>query len=541
MRRSSSLIAVAVAFVFCFAFASPALALMDDPTFAVTSSSSYNPGIGDTAYWRWQWGNTLDPDITFLTFPADTADELHALGYFGAVEGRVQTTGFIYEMRQLDLTGSPAGIPTPVPGVSQVTGRNIMGTFQGTLKTLLVGSFDIRGLTDEYGWQNDPGTHPGAVESGEGLWGAKYRFQNQFRTENATATGQLFVGVDRTPPATVSGLHASPAPPVDAKGWTESRRVNMAWTRPTGIADNYDKLSGVGGYSVALDGSEITFVTNTAPDPQYEPYAAFLNPGSHSDPQLSNVTIESLPPGTHTVGITTVDRATNSSLLPANLTTKVDYDKPSGTIVWTDGSRPTWHLGSTGTVSVNATDGAGISGVSFYLDSTYLGKGVNKGSGVWSLTRSFSGFSNGSHHLTAVIDDMIGHDAAPAGHPWTVAHYVTVGQTVSVDKSAPKATVTSSSYRRGVVVSIKKLNESATMNITIDGKGFSAVSARTGKSYSQKLTVAARPNGARTRKVRWSVRFKDSVGNVSTYSGSSTVTYWRLDKLAHGQVRLVVY
>ena len=60
-------------------------------------------------------------------------------------------------------------------------------------------------------------------------------------------------------------------------------------------------------------------------------------------------------------------------------------------------------------------------------------------------------------------------------------------------------------------------------------------------SYARSVTVAARPVGARTRKVRWSVRLTDSVGNARTYSGSSTVTYWNLTKLNSGQVQLVVY
>ena len=160
MRRISSLVVVIVAFAICLAIAVPALALLEDPSpDAVHATSTYNPALGDDVYWRWQWGNTLDPDMTFTTFPADTPEELQGMGFTSAAEGRTQTTGFIYEMRQVDNTGAEAATPTLVPGSSPSTGRNIDGTFQGELKTLLVGTFDIRSLVNEYGWLSDP-THP---------------------------------------------------------------------------------------------------------------------------------------------------------------------------------------------------------------------------------------------------------------------------------------------------------------------------------------------------------------------------------------------
>lgn len=549
MRRSSSLVLVAVAFLACLAFVSPALALLE--TGPASGTSTYNPNIGDSAYWRWDWGNSLDPDVTFTAFPSDSAQELQDLGYAAAVDGRTQTTGFIYEMRQLRSDGAMPAVSL-VPGVSPSTGRSISGVFQGNLKTLLVGSFDIRTLVNDYGWHgHTDANYPGGVAQGEGLWGFQYLFRNQFRTENATPARPMFrFGVDLTPPDTVANLRSSSVAPLSTHGWTENRRLNLVWKRPTGLADNYDRLSGVGGYSIGIDGAEVAFVTNTSPDPKYEPYAALLNPTAALLPeQISNATLESLPGGQHTVGVTTVDRATNRSST-GTLLSRVDYDSPQGTMVWTDASRPAWRLGGTATVSVNATDAAGVSSVRFYIDRydpsrpsfNFFGNGVNKGQGIWSLTGNFSSVGDGGHMLIAVINDMIGQDPiAGSGPYWIVPHSVQVAQPVYVDRTAPKANVSAPSYHRIVTVWVRNVNEASTLTIKIDGQTFASVAAAAGGTYYQSILVPARANGASTRNVPWSVRLTDNVGNTRVYSGSSPVTYWRLDKIGRGKVRLVVY
>ena len=353
----------------------------------------------------------------------------------------------------------------------------------------------------------------------------------------------MYLGVDLTPPDKVRNLAPSFFQPQSPQGWTEARRVNLVWTRPTGIADNYDRLSGVGGYSVAFDGGpEVAFVTNTAPDPGFEPYADVINAnlsGSH-DPQVANATIENLPAGAHIIGVTTVDRATNRSLSAAVVTSKVDYDTPSGYFKWTNEAVTPWRLGRTGTVSVVTSDLAGISAVSFYMDDAYIGQGVNKGSGVWSLTRDFSAFGDGSHVVKAVIQDMIGLNSPTSG-VWTKQHTATVTQAMTLEKSAPKARVSSSSYRRKVTLKVKGLTESAKMVITIDGKAYAAKSVKRSTTYTQSHTVAKRTSGSRTRGVKWSVKLTDDYGNSTTYNGKSTVTYYRLKKLANNKVKLYVY
>jgi hypothetical protein len=521
-------------------FASPAFGLLESTD--IEGSSTYNPVLGDEVYWRWGWGNTMQPDFTLTSFPSDNAAELQGMGFQSAHAENVQTTGFIYEMRQMGADGS-GDPPTPTVGVSPLTGREIEGQFQGELKTLLVGDFDVAGMADQYGWLSDS-NHPGGHVTGEGIWRVRFLFRNQFRTEVAASPGSVRrarMGVDLTAPDTVRNFRALYTPTHSASGWQETRRMNFGWDSPSGIDDNYDRLSGVGGFSITLDGSEVMFVTNTAPDPAFEPYGEFINKGAVTrDPQVTNFAHESLPAGMHTVGVTTVDRATNTSADSATFVTKVDYDTPSGEIVWTDGSRPTWRLGSSGTVSVRASDAAGVSGVVFYLDGLPIGSGVDVGSGIWSLSRGFTGFTNGSHVLTAVVSDRIGQDAPTSGS-WQVPHTKTLTQVVTVDKTPPTARVSASSSKRVVALKIKSLSRPASMVVTIDGVAYPEVSAGAGRTYTRKHSVPRRASGNRTRRVRWSVKLTDSVGNVTTYSGRSTVTYWKLKRLSRSKVRVIVY
>ena len=529
---------VAVFFMFG---ASSAFALMEDPNFNVGATSTYNPALGDDVYWRWQWGNSPEPDVTFTAFPSDTVEDLRGMGYESAAEGRTQTDGFWYEMRQMDTLGTFGVVPIPQPGTSDLTGRNVEGEFKGELKTLLVGGFDITGLSNEYGWVTDA-THPNANVSGDGLWVARYRFKNQYRTESASMGRMLYVGLDRTNPDTVRGLAPRYLQPQSLKGWTEARRVNLIWARPVGVSDNYDRLSGVGGYSLAFDGGkEFAFFANTAPNPAYEPYATVINANASGqyDPQLAGITIESLPAGSHNVGVTTVDRATNRSA-PAVVNTKVDYDTPEGWFVWTNSAVTPWHLGRNATVSVNTSDAAGISAVSFYVDDAYVGGGTNVGNGVWSLTRDFSGFADGGHVIKAVVQDMIGLDVPTSG-AWVKPHTATAYQWMTLDKAAPKAKVSASSYRRSITVKAKNLTEAATMKVTIDGAAYASRSVKRSKTYTQKRTVARRSAGSRTRRVKWSVNLMDDYGNSTTYSGRSTATYYKIKRISPSKVRIIVY
>jgi len=188
--------------------------------------------------------------------------------------------------------------------------------------------------------------------------------------------------------------------------------------------------------------------------------------------------------------------------------------------------------------------------VRFYIDKydpakpskNFFGWGSAKGQGVYGLTGNFSGVGNGGHMLIAVVNDMIGQDPiAGSGYYWIVPHSLVISRPVWVDKTAPSATVTAPSSKRIVTVWVKKVNEASTMSINIDGTIFPSVSAVKNGTYYQSIQVAARPNGARTRKVYWSVTLTDVLGNARKYSGSSTVTYWKLVKLSGGQVQLVVY
>ena len=112
---------------------------------------------------------------------------------------------------------------------------------------------------------------------------------------------------------------------------------------------------------------------------------------------------------------------------------------------------------------------------------------------------------------------------------------------MALNKSAPKARVSSSSWHRKITVKVRSLTETAKMTVTIDGKAYAAKSVKRSKTYTQNHTVAKRTSGSRTRGVKWSVKLVDDYGNSTTYNGKSTVTYYRLKKLSGNKVKLYVY
>jgi hypothetical protein len=189
-------------------------------------------------------------------------------------------------------------------------------------------------------------------------------------------------------------------------------------------------------------------------------------------------------------------------------------------------------------VSVAASDSAGISSVDFYLDSEFIGTGRAHSGGIWTLKRDFSEFASGKHQLTAVVKDMIG--SAPGA--WRVPHVITLEpKTVTIDKTAPRASVKVSAKGRGVTVKTAQVSEAATMKVSIDSKTIESASLKKLGSQTVKHSVPQREVMRQTRRVKWSVRLTDAVGNSRTYSGYVTVRYWDLIKRGGRSVQLVIY
>lgn len=472
MQRSAHGLFIAALLVFAVALAVPvaAFAALED---SVVTESSTNPSIGNAeATWRWSWGNSIQPDMTVRTVPSD-----------GTFESRNQTLGFIYNVRQVDPSGIGAVTPT-------WQSCSLSPKPEGTWITSV---FDIARVNDSYGWT----TYPGAATRGEGMYAVTFLFYNQFRLEDSGSTDMRVRGLDFTNPQPVSGLSAPTTGLAVAGGtWTESRRRDLTWDQRS-----YDALSGVGGYLVAVNDSDTVFAHNTAPDSAYEPYASFLNPSGTQVPQLDHVTVEDLPAGRSTVSVTVVDRATNESG-PRSVFAYIDYDTPTLAVLTPAAAAI---VGVAPTFAVKASDGAGISKVSYYVDGILVGSPV---SAPWTLKPSLSAFASGTHTLRVVAEDRIG--SAPGA--WHVAHTATKTLQFKLDKTALKLT----NFSRTPAVFYPILRDGYYDNST--------VRFTLNKAATAKLTV--RNSAGRT--IRTITASKRAGANSFVWDGK-----WASDKKAH--------
>jgi len=504
------IVAIGLVAALSMALATPAFAALEDDALY---TSSTNPGIGPNATWRWGWGNSMRPDLQVTQVPSD--DSIDTLR---------QTNGFIYEFNQVGPSGTPT--VTPVWGLSSLTARTGAGT-------LINGSYDVLAVNSRNGWV----AHPGATKTGEGLYSLQLLYYNQSRVESAAAVDGLRFGIDLTAPAAVEGLTSSVGFLPSANGWTESRWRDLRWTPKA-----YDQLSGVGGFAVSVNASEVAFLHNVAPDPVLEPYAAAIG-GRHNLDQLHNATIEDLPAGANTLRVTTVDRATNRSTA-AVVMANVDYDTPTIAITNPTSGKSVPRIAQ---FTVNAKDAAGIAVVHYYVDNILVG---SRSAAPYAMTADLSGFANGTHTLKVVTKDMIG-DAAGS---WNVPHTATASVSFKLDKKAPViSNVTGGptpffprlreGYKDNHIARFTA-SEGGTASITIkDSRGrvwrkiSKKVSAgRNSFTWNGKSDSGAVKSGGFT----WSIAMKDAAGNrAATGSRTSTIKFFEVVKVGASRVRIV--
>ncbi|TLM99111.1 MAG: hypothetical protein FDZ75_00850, partial [Actinobacteria bacterium] len=369
-----------------------ALAALEDRPAQGSLSSSTNPWVpGDKDIeWRYVWGNSMYPDLNVSNAPADDST------IFGA------TTGFYYLFDQNPLSIPPVG------------GPNVTSDSEGTLRLKGV---DVAGVIRTTGWT----PVQGAVQPGEGFWWMHIRFFNAFRAAESSSTSHVRLGIDLTAPGSPENLVGGVVAGVPALTWTEANRRILTWTPKA-----YDALSGVGGFQASVNGdvADLDFLENAAPTAPYEWWQPLFGPPS-TLPQASTLTIENLPNGVSTVGVKTIDRATNEST-PSVVTAWVDSDTPSITVLAPVGVT----VPSKTTLTAQASDGAGVSSVRYYVDGRYVGAGSLP---PYAVAVNLSSFANGTHTLKAVATDMIGATTQPMIRP----HTAEMSTTFVLDKMPP--------------------------------------------------------------------------------------------------------
>ncbi|MFH0351914.1 MAG: Ig-like domain-containing protein [Chromatiales bacterium] len=174
-----------------------------------------------------------------------------------------------------------------------------------------------------------------------------------------------------------------------------------------------------------------------------------------------------IPNGTHTImaHVDDVNRFAESdetnNQFSQSITVGGTPDTTLPTVSMTAPANGTTVSGSSVTVSANASDNIGVSGVQFKLGSANLG--AEDTTSPYSVTWNSTTATNGSYTLTAVARDAAGNVATSAG--------VTV--TVNNASSLPDVIVTSLSYASGVFTStVKNQGTAATPSAIYIGVGY---------------------------------------------------------------------
>jgi hypothetical protein len=229
--------------------------------------------------------------------------------------------------------------------------------------------------------------YPGASGGLEGIWYLELRF---FEGSGYDATtSQQVIGVDQTRPDRVAGLalYEGPGAAIPITGVTATDRIQVRWTDA-----EYDSLSGTAYYQVYLDGSPWPSSTTGDTEAGRAWRLPFVPP---------SLTAEDFPAGTHAVSISAVDRAANEGpKTSVNIT--VDPDVPvisltkpvAGAIV-----------NAAPSLEATASDAGGVRYVKFYVDGTLVGTDCTSS---YAVTPDLSAFSNGSHSVQAMAEDLYG-------------------------------------------------------------------------------------------------------------------------------------
>lgn len=351
--RIARLVALAVApVVLCVPLAAYAgLNDVPDPLY----SSSTNPSGTDSAatidnWYRLGWGSSLYPEFK-LGLPAVTVPEF--------------LLGTLYMVDKSPTTVVNTAIPGDYYRSAMPVGMHLDQTV------------DVLGTAGMLG------------QPVEGQWYLHYKFHSSV----GYATTQLHIpfGVDITPPQPVSGLQVRPGiglTPLGATDWVSSSRAHLTWT--TGP---YDALSGDAYYQVFIDGTAVIPDSVTNPT-QGRVYAATA--GGSALPTA--ITIENVPPGSHTLGIVVVDRAENSSEV-TSVVFNSDPDTPTISL-----EVPTI-LTSMAQMIATVGDKGGVAKVDFYVDGTLVGA---KTAAPYVLDTPVTA---GAHVFSATVTDMFGRTA----------------------------------------------------------------------------------------------------------------------------------
>jgi hypothetical protein len=472
----------------------------------VSSTNPYQPDVAET-FWREMWGNSPLPNFTLST-PSHSTTEMATLYYL--------------------VDRSPMTGISPTDPSSYYSSVHPAGT-----ETL--NSIDQWGVLEDDPTLSGLTQYPGkALDPVEGIWYWHLLYING--AGKSSPMYDLAYGVDVTKPNKVTGVRAyrSNTATTTLSTWVSQSRVHMRW-------DNLqqDALSGTAYYRI-YDGS--TCVVPGETDLKTPTSGTLGVPWYVAGRTSSSITLEELSAGKHDLTITAVDRAGNESTKSSKVTVMLDPDTPTISITspGLDEEVPRSPL-----FSVDATDGAGVASVRYYVDDKLVGT-VTKA--PFSLQPNLSSFADGQHTLKAVVTDMFGASGQTSMRP----HTAFATQTFILDRTLPKFSSfkITSKGRKATVTFVPSESGDAKFTLYGTGGNFSTTSVTKavtgGKKYSLSITVPSDRGTASqtaTIKPKYKLAMTDSVGNASSPSktGRVTITYYKLVKTGPDSVKVVYY
>ena len=171
--------------------------------------------------------------------------------------------------------------------------------------------------------------------------------------------------------------------------------------------------------------------------------------------------------------------------------------------------------GTSVTLSANASDNIGVSGVQFRLDSSNLG--TEDTSAPYSITWNTTGSTDGSHTLTAVARDAAGNTTISPGVTVTVSNVVAPPP---VDTIVPTVSITTPTNVSTVSGSSVTVSANASDNLGVSGVQFRLDSINLGAEdtsapYSIVWNTTSATNGSHAL----TAVARDAAGNTTTSSG----------------------
>jgi hypothetical protein len=301
-------------------------------------------------------------------------------------------------------------------------------------------------------------------------------------------------GADQTAATNSNAASVSPPlssdttpPAISLTAPTNGSTVSGTVTVSANVTDNI----GVAGVQLKLDGANLG-AEDTASPYSLSWNTASVSNGAHA---LSATARDAAGNTTTSIGITvTVSNAVTDTQAPAvSLTAPTNSSTVSGTV----------------TVSANATDNVGVSGVQFKLDGANLG--AEDTASPYSLAWSTTAVSNGTHTLTATARDAVGNTTTSTGVTVTVSN---------ADAQAPSTPT----QLAATAVSSSQINlswKASTDDVGVTGyrvyRDGSQIATVANTSYS---STGLSPSVTYT----YTVSAYDAAGNVSAQSSNASAT-----------------